>query len=164
MNKDLWKLILTVPGTVLVYVPLLLLLLEFGVHIESTRWIMPYLFSVVLFWGGLVGLVMSFNSLVNMGKGTPAPWKPTTQLVTTGIYRYVRNPMLLSVWSILLAETLYFGSWYLAVWTVLVVAASAYYTVKIEEVKLANKFGQSYITYKLEVGRWLPKKIRIPGN
>src|SRR3954468_6212604 len=42
---------------------------------------------------GVPGLVDSFARFALEGLGTPAPIAPTQNLVVTGLYRYVRNPI-----------------------------------------------------------------------
>ncbi|MFR8207184.1 MAG: methyltransferase family protein [Alphaproteobacteria bacterium] len=81
------------------------------------------------------------------------------KLVTEGPYRFVRNPMALGTGAILAGEALYFGSWYIFIWALVVIEVMSYYITHVEEYKLANKFGQSYINYKLDVGKWWPRKI-----
>src|SRR3989442_9350533 len=39
-----------------------------------------------------------------VGRGTPAPFDSPRQLVATGLYRWVRNPMYLSALSLLVGE------------------------------------------------------------
>src|SRR5262245_37326344 len=45
------------------------------------------------------------------GLGTPAPVAPTKNLVVTGLYRYVRNPIYVAVTAIILGQALLFGAW-----------------------------------------------------
>jgi hypothetical protein len=47
----------------------------------------------LLIVAGLPGLVDSFARFALQGLGTPAPIAPTQNLVVTGLYRYVRNPI-----------------------------------------------------------------------
>jgi protein-S-isoprenylcysteine O-methyltransferase Ste14 len=42
--------------------------------------------------------------------GTPAPVFPTRNLVVTGLYRYVRNPMYVAVVGTILGQGLIFGN------------------------------------------------------
>jgi protein-S-isoprenylcysteine O-methyltransferase Ste14 len=44
------------------------------------------------------------------GRGTLTPVDPPTQLVVRGLYRYVRNPMYLGAFTLLLGEAALFES------------------------------------------------------
>ena len=49
--------------------------------------------GMLLIAAGLPGLINSFARFALQGLGTPAPIAPTQNLVVTGLYRYVRNPI-----------------------------------------------------------------------
>jgi len=53
--------------------------------------------GILLIVAGLPGLVDSFARFALQGLGTPAPIAPTQNLVVTGLYRYVRNPIYVAV-------------------------------------------------------------------
>src|SRR3954466_6767293 len=59
---------------------------------------------------GTIGLLDSFARFAVQGFGTPARIFPTRQLVVTGLYRYVRNPMYVAVVSMILGQALVFGN------------------------------------------------------
>src|SRR6202451_2794318 len=59
---------------------------------------------------GVAGLLDSFARFALQGLGTPAPVFPTRHLVTTGLYRYVRNPMYVAVVSAILGQVLLLGN------------------------------------------------------
>ncbi|WP_298609260.1 isoprenylcysteine carboxylmethyltransferase family protein [uncultured Thiothrix sp.] len=88
---------------------------------------------------------------------TPNPLKPqnTSQLVTTGLYRYTRNPMYVGMLVMLLGWAIYLGS--LSPWLLLPVFIWVINEQQIlpEEVLLGQKFGASYQAYKQSVPRWL---------
>src|SRR5262245_12697661 len=58
------------------------------------------LIGALLMAGGLPLLLDSFARFALQGLGTPAPVAPPRHLVVTGLYRYVRNPMYVSVLSL----------------------------------------------------------------
>ena len=60
---------------------------------------------------GLPGLVDSFARFALQGLGTPAPVAPTKNLVVTGLYRYVRNPIYVAVVAIIVGQAMLFGDW-----------------------------------------------------
>ena len=91
------------------------------------------------------------------GKGTLAPWDETRRLVVRGPYRYVRNPMLSGVFSILLGEALLLGSPPLLLWFVGVVVANTLYMPLVEEPGLRRRFGAEYDVYCANVPRWIPR-------
>jgi protein-S-isoprenylcysteine O-methyltransferase Ste14 len=73
--------------------------------------------GVVLILAGVPGLVGSFARFALQGLGTPAPIAPTRDLVVTGLYRFVRNPMYLAVSAVILGQALVLGigaSWCMA--------------------------------------------------
>jgi protein-S-isoprenylcysteine O-methyltransferase Ste14 len=91
------------------------------------------------------------------GRGTLAPVDPPRELVVRGLYRYVRNPMYLSVTVIVLGELLLTWSRPLLVyWAVWFVAVNLF-VIGYEEPTLRRRFGVAYERYTQGVGRWLPR-------
>ena len=66
--------------------------------------------GIVLIVAGLPVLLDSFRRFAVEGLGTPAPIAPPEQLVVTGLYRHVRNPMYVAVMALLIGQALLFGS------------------------------------------------------
>jgi protein-S-isoprenylcysteine O-methyltransferase Ste14 len=92
-----------------------------------------------------------------VGQGTLAPWDPTRNLVLVGPYRFVRNPMIISVALMLAGQALLWGSWVVAIWAGLFVLINHVYFVLSEEPGLERRFGEPYRVYKANVPRWLPR-------
>lgn len=92
-----------------------------------------------------------------IGKGTLAPWSPTRRLVVRGLYCHTRNPMILGVWLLLLAEALLLDSPPLLIWAIVFLVANHVYFILLEEPGLERRFGAEYIEYRREVPRWLPR-------
>ena len=90
------------------------------------------------------------------GAGTNVrPDRPTTVIVTGGIYGYTRNPLYLALVSVYAAVALLANSlWPFALWIVLLpVLVSG--IVAREERYLEAKFREPYLAYKARVRRWL---------
>lgn len=81
--------------------------------------------------------------------------KPTTAVVTTGIYAYTRNPLYLAMMMLYLGIGSLRNSrwhWLLALPTV---AALQLAVIAREEAYLERKFGAEYLGYKARVRRWI---------
>ncbi len=140
---------LALPGVVALLIPALIGKRELGAGGD---------FNV----GGIAPLLAGFTLLVwcvydfyVAGKGTLAPWSPPRHLVTTGLYRYSRNPMYIAV-------TLMLGGWAVCFWS----PALATYAVFVllgfhlrvlfgEEPWLARTHGRQWDEYQARVPRWL---------
>jgi protein-S-isoprenylcysteine O-methyltransferase Ste14 len=86
---------------------------------------------------------------------TVLPFGGTSELVTSGIYRFTRNPMYLGMTLAYVGFTLLLNS----VWCVLFLPAalmSVYVlAVRPEERYLSHKFGDQYTRYSAKVRRWI---------
>ena len=92
-----------------------------------------------------------------VGKGTLAPWDPTSRLVAVGPYRYTRNPMITGVATTLAGQALMVGSRLIALWFLIFVAINHTYFLLSEEPGLEDRFGEDYRAYKRQVPRWIPR-------
>lgn len=113
------------------------------------------LICIVVGSGLLAACIWEF---ARWGRGTLAPVDPPRALVVRGLYRHVRNPMYLSVTTILLGEVLLAASLYLlAYWTGWFIAVNVFVRV-YEEPTLRRQYAASYEAYTRSVGRWLPRR------
>jgi protein-S-isoprenylcysteine O-methyltransferase Ste14 len=141
------------PVVVTLVVPAAILLRDRPVEV---RWALA-LPGGVLIAAGLALVVWTIALFGTVGKGTLAPWDPTSRLVVRGPYQHVRNPMISGVLGILLGEAVLLGSVPLLVWFGLVLAVNAVYMPLVEEPGLRRRFGEDYETYKANVPRWVPR-------
>lgn len=94
------------------------------------------------------------------GRGTLSPADPPKELVVQGLYRYVRNPMYLSVLTILAGEILMTRSIDLVWYALVFFTLTSLFVRGFEEPYLRSRFGESYERYMRDVGRWLPRLRR----
>jgi len=114
--------------------------------------------AVGLFCIGLGSLLLGACILefARSGRGTLSPLDPPHHLVVRGLYRYVRNPMYLSVTGIVLGEVLVSQSRALAVYWAIWFLGVNLFVMGYEEPTLRRQFGASYDEYRQQVGRWIP--------
>lgn len=122
-------------------------------------------------WNVIVGIIIVFSGLILsvwtiiymkiVGRGNPMDAfdheiAPHTQhLMTGGVYRICRNPMLLGTFLYLAGIVLLLFSWQSAVvWVIFVIIMS--FQVSSEEKRLERDFGQEYLDYRKRTGRFTP--------
>lgn len=110
---------------------------------------------IILFLGALIVLISGYQ--FRMVSTTVNPLKPeeSTQLVTTGIYQFSRNPMYTGFFMFLLAWAVLLGSFVAFLILPIFVMLITKVQILPEEVVLQEKFGQDYIAYKNRVRRWI---------
>ena len=145
---------LLIPGTVLALVPYLILRDRDPALFELDTWTLSG--SLWVLAGILIGSWCTFEFMTR-GSGTPNPLDPPKVLMHRGLYRYVRNPMYVSVAFILLGETLFFRSVALAIYSAVLLIGIHFLVVLYEEPILERRFGERYSGYRQRVSRWVPR-------
>lgn len=85
----------------------------------------------------------------------PKPWKTTPEIISTGVYRFTRNPMYLGMALLQVGIGVGFANgWILALLPPVLVIIYAV-AIRPEETYLESKFGDGYTAYKKSVRRWL---------
>jgi protein-S-isoprenylcysteine O-methyltransferase Ste14 len=105
----------------------------------------------------LTGILLFVGSLRKFwSAGTHARHTmPTTTVVTSGPYRFTRNPMYLAVLCLYLA----LACWLRLLWPIVLSPAIVWLltvlVIRPEEDYLALKFGDEYAVYRARVRRWV---------
>ena len=104
-----------------------------------------------------VALAMVAMGLFRRAKTTVDPLNPqkAEQLVTTGVYKFTRNPMYLGLILILLAWVIMKGNPLNLLFIITCMAFLTHYQIKPEEEALSERFGDQYQHYKSQVRRWI---------
>jgi protein-S-isoprenylcysteine O-methyltransferase Ste14 len=145
------------PGIVAGYVPWRYL----GLGQARIAWRDPLqLLGILLAALGMGLLTTCIWEFARRGRGTLAPVDPPRHLVVQGLYRFVRNPMYLSVTTILLGELLIARTAALALYGAGWLALVNLFVIGYEEPALRRQFGESYDRYTKTVGRWIPRLSR----
>ena len=111
----------------------------------------------ILFVGGLALWGICLDAFSRRGHGTPFPLDAPRDLVSTGPFAVVRNPIILGEQAVLWAAALYLSSVGALLYAVLVGVALHYIVVYVEEPELRGRFGAPFEDYCRRVPRWLPR-------
>ena len=155
LRSLLWVVLL--PGFFAGYVPWRYFGLA-NVSIDVTR--VDHVAGIVTIGAGLLLLTACVVEFARRGRGTLSPADPPRELVVSGLYRYVRNPMYLAVTTIVLGEVLLTRSTDLALYWVVWFTAANIFVMFYEEPTLRAQFGDSYDAYTRSVGRWIPGRTK----
>lgn len=107
-----------------------------------------------IFAVGLVLMLICVASFAIRGKGTLSPADPTKKLVISGLYRFSRNPMYIGVTMMLIGESIFFRSYIIGAYSLLIFIAFNTFIVFFEEPRLQDAFGSEYNEYTKKVRRW----------
>lgn len=114
----------------------------------------PWAFALAGPWVAL-GLA-AVGEFAERGGGTPLPLDPPRALVITGPYAFVRNPMQVAAPALLLIESLWLESAWLALAALASVVYSLGFAASDERGDLPARFGADYAHYRTRVRAWLP--------
>lgn len=149
--------IIILPGTAFVFVPGFLLYLFKDNQFHLGNLIPTFWIALVFAIAGLFIALWTMSLFFSFGNGTPAPWNPPKNFIVRGPYCYVRNPMMIGGFLILLSETLFFESGAIFIWLFFFIIVNFIYIPAFEEPGLERRFGDKYLEYKKHVPRWLPR-------
>ena len=104
-----------------------------------------------------LGFLLGLAAWIAFRSARPArgQGRSEARLVTSGVYRFSRNPIALGFVLMLVGLTLNVGSvWGIFLAPALMVAFNLF-VIQAEEKLLASRFGKEYEAYKSRVRRWL---------
>ena len=125
------------------------------------NWILPFTLIKPLEWVGyilvVVGLGFAFSAVSQFGKmhTTLDPHGSVSAIVTSGPYRFSRNPIYFGFLCTLVGLPLALGNYWGAVLSPIFVVSMFQLVIKHEEAYLEGKFKDVYTSYKSRVRRWL---------
>lgn len=110
--------------------------------------------GIIFLLSGLA-IVRNIQGLFKQEQTEINTFKPPQKLVTTGLFRYSRNPIYLGFSFALFGVAILLGN-YIAFdgFLAFIIAVKLWY-IPYEEAEMEKQFGQDYLDYKSKVGRWL---------
>jgi protein-S-isoprenylcysteine O-methyltransferase Ste14 len=93
-----------------------------------------------------------------VGGGTPGLWDAPSRVVATGPYRWVRNPIYIGALLVVLGEAWLFMSLPVLAYAGAMAVFFHLFVTGYEERRLGRRFGRTYLEYRREVPRWIPRR------
>jgi protein-S-isoprenylcysteine O-methyltransferase Ste14 len=105
----------------------------------------------------LIGLLIGFSGLFQIRRAntTLNPHGSVTTVVTSGIYRFTRNPMYLGFMLMVIGFPLAKGTLWGLILAPFFILTMNRLVIEKEEAYLEKKFGEPYTSFKRRVRRWL---------
>ena len=114
------------------------------------------LISFIIF---LIGILILINPIFKFIKSKttidPIKFKKVNKLITSGIYKYSRNPMYLGLLMIVISTSIFCLNIFSIITPILFVCWINIFQIKREEIFLTEKFGKEYLLYKTKTRRWI---------
>ena len=114
------------------------------------------LISFIIF---LIGLIILINPIIKFIKSKttidPIKFKKVNKLITSGIYKYSRNPMYLGLLMIVISTSIFYLNIFSIATPMLFYFWINRFQIKREEIFLTEKFGKGYLLYKTKTRRWI---------
>ena len=148
-------------ASVKIHPPILLLLHIFAAFLLNWLLPLPFAFANKLAWVGYllvlvgIGLTISAAGQVIQAHTTLDPHGTVTEIVTSGPYRFSRNPIYLGFVCLLIGFPFIFGGYWGLILSPVLMVSLYQLVIKHEEAYLERKFGDIYTSYKSRVRRWL---------
>lgn len=111
----------------------------------------------VLALGGLAAWIACLDTFSRKGRGTPLPADAPRKLVTTGLFRFTRNPIMAAEIAVIWAVALHLGSAGAVLYAAAISIGAHVAIVYVEEPELRRRFSPAYEEYCRTVPRWLPR-------
>ncbi len=110
--------------------------------------------------GGLVIFVSFMLIFLSVGlfrqnEEDPNPTTQSNKLITSGIYKYIRNPMYLALVILQIGLGISLSFLHISLMSIFTAIALHYFIIKREETYLRNLFGVEYENYKAKSRRWI---------
>jgi protein-S-isoprenylcysteine O-methyltransferase Ste14 len=111
----------------------------------------------------IIGTFLTSVSIIYFvrGRGTPVPFSPPPKLITSGPYRFARNPMLTGIFMLLFGIGIVINSISLVFFfTPLFIVINVWELKKVEEPELIKRLGQEYVDYRDRTPMFFPFMLK----
>ena len=114
------------------------------------------LISLIIFLIGMLILIKPiFKFIKSKTTIDPIKFKKVNKLITSGIYKYSRNPMYLGLLMIVISTSILYLNILSITTPIIFYFWINRFQIKREEIFLTEKFGKEYLLYMTKTRRWI---------
>jgi len=141
--------------------PLLILILTLIAYAFDFLFPLPIITGSSMWFSGGIVIVIAFLLVAiaifqfRQAKTHVEPWKSTSSIIQSGVYRYSRNPIYLAFCIVTAGIGMVLNSWWVVGVILPLMFLLRHLVIAREEAYLEKKFGDEYINYKNSVRRWI---------
>ena len=148
---------LKIPPVILVVIFLAIMwLVSFYLKITLLSQSLTFITALIIF---LIGLVIALSGVFSFKQSdttvNPTTPQETSSLVTSGVYKFTRNPMYVGFLFFLISWAVYLSSLASFITPVFFVLYINKFQIRPEEKMLSSIFGNEFYQYTKKVRRWL---------
>lgn len=111
--------------------------------------------SLLFISGGAIAMLAIVQFRTHQTTVDPRDPAKTSSLITTGVFRYSRNPIYLAMALLIVANGVVLHDWGALILALVFCAYIEYFQIRPEEHALRQAFGDAYIRYSQRTRRWL---------
>jgi protein-S-isoprenylcysteine O-methyltransferase Ste14 len=142
------------------FLALLVAAAMWGIAFATARIEMPVLVRLgAAIASAIAGISIAISGVIAFRRAhtTVSPMNPeaTSSLVTSGVYRFTRNPMYLGLCLVLLAWAFLLSSALAFLGPVVFIFYISRFQIASEETALSKRFGEAFSKYEAKVRRWI---------
>ena len=121
------------------------------------HFVVPNILRNIGFSFVIIGFLLGVGAFLEFRKAhtTILPHGSVSSIVTSGVYRFSRNPIYLGFLLMVIGLPLNSGTYWSILIALLFIASMNRLVIEREEAYLEKKFGDVYTSYKSRVRRWL---------
>ena len=141
--------------------PLLVLILVISNYFSSKKIdliLLPHqniISFILLFIGAIILINPIFKFIKSRTTINPINFKKVNKLITSGIYKYSRNPMYLGLLVIVISTTIFYLNIFSITTPIIFYFWINKFQIKREEIFLTEKYGKEYLLYMTKTRRWI---------
>jgi protein-S-isoprenylcysteine O-methyltransferase Ste14 len=122
----------------------------------SYRWFPPFVVVGTLVFAAAIWMIYRAHLDLGRSFSTTLVIRPQHELVTSGIYRYIRHPIYAAFMLWALAQAILLPNWFVGIGAPIVLVTLLSIRVPREEQMMIDAFGESYRTYMKTTARFIP--------